>query len=214
MFPSDTFAMPESDVDAEPPPLRAAFDDDDTTEQGEDAAEAALERRRARLAEQGLQRPGSGRQQKKGRPMLWLGWLLLLLLLGAVLGGGYLARTELVAMYPPLAKLYERFGIHVEPAQWLGVELHGLKSAVVLDGGESKIEISGEVVNVSERTRPVPPIRVAMRGAAGKELAVYTLTLEDDKVAAQGRLSFNVKLPGQKEEVLDLEVAFAPLPAN
>ncbi len=211
MFPSDTFALPDSE--AEPPPLRAAFDDEESTAGlGEDAAEAAIERRRARLAEQGLQRPRGAEKQR--RPMLWLGWLLLFLLLGAVLGGGYVARTELVAMYPPLAKLYERLGIHVEPAQWLGVELHGLKSAVVLDGGESKIEIAGEVVNVSDRTRSVPPIRVAMRGAAGKELGVYTLTLEDDKVAAQGRLSFNVKLPGQKEEVLDLEVAFAPLPAH
>jgi len=214
MFPSDTFAMPDSDVDQEPPPIRAAFDDDGAEPEGEDAAEAALERRRARLAEQGLHRPASAKPKKKSRVMLWLGWLIFLLLLGGVIGGGYQLRAELVGMYPPLAKLYEKVGIQVEPAQWLGLELHGLKSAVVLDSGESKIEISGEVMNVSDRTRPVPPIRVAMRGAANKELAVYTLTLEDDKVAAGAKLSFNVKLPGQKEEVLDLEVAFAPLPQN
>ncbi|WP_428250099.1 DUF3426 domain-containing protein [Ferrovibrio sp.] len=210
MFPSDTFALPETEADPEPPPIRSPFED---AEAEPDAAEAAIERRRARLAEQGLSRGGAG-ARKQRRPMLWLGWLLLLVLLGAVLGGGYAARTELVGMYPPLAKVYEKVGIHVEPAKWLGVELHSLKSAVVLDGGESKIEVSGEVVNVSDRTRPVPPIRVTMRGAAGKELNAYTLTLEDDKVAAGARLTFSVKLPGQKEEVLDLEVAFAPLPSH
>lgn len=214
MFPPDTFDLPDADAPAEkdgPPPLRTPFDEGEDTAAA-DEAEAAIERRRARLAEQGLVRPGQ--EKKTRRSFLWVGWLLLLLLLGGVLGGGYQARTELVAFYPPLNKLYERLGIHVEPAEWLGLELHNLKSATIIDAGVTKIEVSGEVVNVSAMTRPVPPIRVAMRGAAGKELAAYTLTLEDDKVAAGARLTFNAKLPMQKEDVLDLEVAFAPAGSN
>ncbi len=188
--------------------MRAPFEDaEDALD--EDAGEAAIERRRARLAESGLARKPE--QSKRRGSLVWIGWLLFFLTIGSVAGGGYLARTDLVALHPPLAKLYERLGIHVEPAEWLGLELHNLKSATIIDVSETKIEVSGEVVNVGESTRAVPPIRVAMRGAGGKELAVYTLTLEDDKIAAGAKLPFNAKLPAQKEDVLDLEIAFAPL---
>jgi len=209
MFPSDTFDLPpsDSDVEEDPPPLHAPFEDAEDAEP--DEAEAAIERRRARLAESGLARKPE-KTRKRGS-MVWLGWLLFFLTLGGVIGGGYVARTDLVAFHPPLAKLYEHVGIHVEPAEWLGLELHSLKSATIIDGSETKIEVSGEVVNVGETTRPVPPIRVSMRGAGGKELAAYTLTLEDDKIAAGAKLPFNAKLPAQKEDVLDLEVAFAPI---
>ncbi len=214
MFPSDTFDLPGSDAGPEddPPPLHSPFEDaeDAASEEGEpDAAEAAIERRRASLAESGLARKAE--KGKKRGSMVWLGWLLFFLTAGGVAGGGYMARTDLVALHPPLAKLYASLGIHVEPAEWLGLELHNLKSATIIDGNETKIEVSGDVVNVGESTRPVPPIRVAMRGAGGKELAAYTLTLEDDKIAGGAKLPFNAKLPAQKEDVLDLEIAFAPL---
>lgn len=200
------------------PPLRAPFDDDgddgatrpdgEAAEEGVDPAEEALARRRARLGESGRKAP----EKKKSRSLAWLGWLLLIALVGAVIGGGYKARRELVAIYPPMAVLYEKLGMPVEPAEWLGLELHNLKSATVLDAGVTKIEVAGEVVNVSNSTRAIPPIRVAMRGTDGRELAAYTLTLEDEKVGGEGKVTFTVRLPAPKDEVADLEVAFSPAP--
>lgn len=203
----DSFVLPEAE-EAEPPPLKSPFD-----EEGEgkvDEAEAALERRRARLAEAGITRPHA--EPRKKRSLIWLGWLVFLALAGAVIYGGYKARKELVAIYPPLAKLYEKLHIPVEPSEWLGLELRSLKSAVVIDNAQTKIEVSGEVVNLTEEARLLPPIRVSMRGSAGNELAAYTLTLDERKVGGKGTVSFSVRLPGQKEDVTDLEVAFAPPP--
>src|SRR3546814_17500217 len=48
-----------------------------------------------------------------------------------------------------------------------------------------------------------------MRGAGNKELNAYTLTLQQPSVAAGEKLTFDVKLPAPKDEVTDLEVAFA-----
>lgn len=188
------------------PPLDEPPSDDD------DDPDAVLARRRERLAQAGLERAPVA--PKKRRSLAWIGWLLLFGLIGAVIGGGYEKRAELVGFYPPLAKLYEQLGIPVDPAEWLGLELHNLKSSTVLEGGQTRIAVSGEVVNVGDSDRAVPAIRVAMRGAGGQELAAYTLTLDQPTVAAGETISFDVKLQAPKDEVTDLEVAFASQPTQ
>ncbi|MFC3675018.1 zinc-ribbon domain-containing protein [Ferrovibrio xuzhouensis] len=187
------------------PPLHPPFDG--PAEAGEEDPDAVLAQRRERLARAGVQRPPS--KPRKKRSYAWIGWLLLFGLLGGVIGGGYQKRNELIAFYPPLAKLYEQLGIPVDAADWLGLELHNLKSSTIIEGGQTKIAVSGEVVNVGKRVHTVPAIRVAMRGAGNKELNAYTLTLQQPSVAAGEKLTFDVKLPAPKDEVTDLEVAFA-----
>jgi predicted Zn finger-like uncharacterized protein len=193
--------LPDGDLDRPPlhPPLDEPLAEEDPDE--------AINRRRARLAEAGVQRGPS--KQKKPRSWAWLGWLLLFGLLGGVVGGGYEKRIELVAFYPPLAKLYEHLGIPVEAAQWLGLELHNLKSATVLQDGTTKVTVSGDVLNVSGGERSLPAVRIAMRGAQGQDLGAFTIKLEQNTIAADEKLSFNVQLPAPKDEVTDLEVAFA-----
>ncbi|MFN4276671.1 MAG: zinc-ribbon domain-containing protein [Ferrovibrio sp.] len=194
------------------PPLHPPLDEPTSGEVLDEDPDEVLNRRRARLAEAGMQRPPS--KPRKQRSWAWLGWLLLLALLGGAGYGGYTKRAELIAFYPPLAKLYEAVGLPVETAEWLGLELHNLKSATILDGGQTRIAVSGEVVNVGGVERPLPALRVAMRGAGGQELASYTLQLEQGSIAADEKLSFDVKLPAPRDEVTDLEVAFASQPAQ
>jgi predicted Zn finger-like uncharacterized protein len=196
------------DSELDRPPLHPPLDEPNNDGGGlDDDPDEAIKRRRERLAEAGLQRAAA--RPKKPFSWAWLGWLLLLGLLGGVVGGGYEKRIELVAFYPPLAKLYEQLGIPVEAAQWLGLELHNLKSATVLDGGTTKVTVSGDVVNVSGIERVLPAIRIAMRGANGQDLGAFTVKLEQNSIEAEEKLSFNVQLPAPKDEVTDLEVAFA-----
>ncbi len=195
------------DAELDRPPLHPPLDDPGDGSGLDEDPDEAIKRRRERLAEAGLQRAAA--KPKKPFSWAWLGWLLLLGLLGGVIGGGYEKRIELVAFYPPLAKLYEQLGIPVEAAQWLGLELHNLKSATVLDGGTTKVTVSGDVVNVGGTERGLPAIRIAMRGAQGQDLGAFTVKLEQNSIAADEKLSFNVQLPAPKDEVTDLEVAFA-----
>lgn len=189
------------------PPLHPPLDEPIDGGGLDEDPDEAINRRRQRLAEAGVQRGPT--KAKKPFSWAWLGWLLLFGLLGGVAGGGYEKRIELVAFYPPLAKLYEQLGIPVEAAQWLGLELHNLKSATVLDGGTTKVTVSGDVVNVGGTERALPAIRIAMRGAQGQDLGAFTVKLEQNSIEADEKLSFSVQLPAPKDEVTDLEVAFA-----
>jgi predicted Zn finger-like uncharacterized protein len=195
------------DAELDRPPLHPPLDEPIDGGGLDDDPDEAIKRRRARLAEAGVQRAAA--KPKKPFSWAWLGWLLLLGLLGGVVGGGYEKRIELVAFYPPLSKLYEQLGIPVDAAQWLGLELHNLKSATVLDGGATKVTVSGDVVNVSGTERLLPAVRIAMRGANGQDLGAFTVKLEQNSIEADEKLSFNVQLPAPKDEVTDLEVAFA-----
>jgi hypothetical protein len=196
-----------------PPPLHPPLDEpfSPLAPDDEEDPDDILTKRRARLAEAGVQRPPS--KERKKRSWAWVGWLLLLGVIGGIVGGGYEKRIELVAFYPPLAKLYEQLGIPVDAAQWLGLELHNLKSATVLDGGQTKIAVSGQVVNVGEIERLLPPIRIAMRGAGGTDLGAVMIKLEQPGIAAGEKLTFDVRLPAPRDEVTDLEVAFSSQPA-
>lgn len=193
-----------------PPPLHPPLDEPFSPSMPEEDPDEALNRRRARLAEAGVQREPP--KPKKKRSWAWIGWLLLLVVTGGIVGGGYEKRVELVAFYPPLAKLYEFLHVPVDAAQWLGLELHNLKSATVLDNGQTRIAVSGDVVNVSTIERALPPIRIAMRGAGGADLGAVMIKLEESSVPAGETLSFDVRLPAPAGEVVDLEVAFSSQP--
>jgi predicted Zn finger-like uncharacterized protein len=202
----DEDSMYKAELDR--PPLHPPLDEPLSQGGLDEDPDEAINRRRARLAEAGVQRAAAAKP-KKPFSWAWVGWLLLFGLLGGMIGGGYEKRVELVAFYPPLAKLYEQLGIPVEAAQWLGMELHNLKSATVLETGTTKVTVSGDVLNVSEIERALPGIRIAMRGAGGKDLGAFTIKMDQNTIAAGEKLSFNVQLPAPKDEVTDLEVAFA-----
>lgn len=224
--PPPAVTMPELDVAPPPPPRFTGFDDEPdlghmdrdrpplhppldepfSLEPEEDPDEL-LNKRRARLAEAGVQ-PRVVKPKKK-RSWAWVGWLLLLGVVGGIGYGGYDRRIELVAFYPPLAKLYEHLGIPVDAAQWIGLELHNLKSSTILDGGQTKIAVSGEVVNVGEGERVLPPLRIAMRGAGGSDLGALLVKMEQPTIEAGEKLSFDLRLPAPRDEVVDLEVAFS-----
>lgn len=196
--------------DMDRPPLHPPLDEPFSPEIDEDPDDL-LNKRRARLAEAGVHREPP--KPKKKRSFAWIGWVLLLAVIGGIGYGGYEKRIELVTFYPPLTKLYEMAGIPVDAAQWIGLELHNLKSSTILDGGQTKIAVSGDVVNVGEAERPLPPLRIAMRGANGSDLGAVLVKLEQSTIATGEKLSFDIRLPAPRDEVVDLEVAFSSQPA-
>jgi predicted Zn finger-like uncharacterized protein len=114
-----------------------------------------------------------------------LGWLALALVVIAVLGGGTVARNEIVAFWPPAAQLYELAGLEIESLPF-GLELHNVKQSQRTEDGVPVLIIEGEVKNISKFSYEVPKLRAALKNAEQKEIKNWIFS------AVQTRL-----LPGE-----------------
>ncbi len=103
--------------------------------------------------------------------------------------GFYFGRAQLVAMVPQMTRLYDLVGLSAETAQ-LGLELRDVKSVRRLVDGDRVVVIEGLVVNVSDQTRRVPPLRVSLTDAEGVELKRWTFEATDATLAPGGATEF------------------------
>ena len=103
----------------------------------------------------------------------------------AVLGGGTIARDEIVAFWPPAAQLYELAGLEVATVPF-GLELRNVKHSQRTEEGVLVLIIEGEVKNISKFTHEVPKLRAALRDAEQDEIENWIFS------AVQARL-----LPGE-----------------
>jgi len=67
------------------------------------------------------------------------------------------ARTDIVALWPPAARLYDAVGLTVEPPG-AGLQLQNVKSEQQIKDGAVMLVVEGQIVNVSELDRDVPAV--------------------------------------------------------
>ncbi len=123
--------------------------------------------------------------RKPTRPSAAVGWVALAAVVIAVVGAGTVARDEIVAFWPPAARLYELAGLKIESMPF-GLELRNLKNSERTEDGVKVLIIEGEVKNISKYTYEVPKLRAALQNAEQDEIKNWTFS------AVQNRL-----LPGE-----------------
>ncbi|HZH26749.1 MAG TPA: MJ0042-type zinc finger domain-containing protein [Azospirillaceae bacterium] len=87
-----------------------------------------------------------------------IGWTAAGLVAGALAVGLVFARHEIVETWPPAAAAYEVVGLEVE-AIGTGLSLQNVRSEQRMDNGTPVLALTGQVANVSDKARDVPPIR-------------------------------------------------------
>ncbi len=112
---------------------------------------------------------GTGPAEGGRRPstVALAGWTLVVLVV-LLLAGGLLGRNEIVAAWPQAAPLYRQLGLPVRTT--LGLDFRGLEWERIEERGVPVLRITGEIVNVARRERILPPLRVALLDADGREL--------------------------------------------
>lgn len=129
------------------------------------------------------------RARGRREPSLAAGWILFLVVVTGLAAGFYFGRAQLVAMVPQMTRLYDLVGLSAESAE-LGLELRDVKSVRRLVDGDRVVVIEGLVVNVSDQTRRVPPLRVSLTDAEGVELKRWTFEATDATLAPGGATEF------------------------
>lgn len=152
---------------------------------------------------------GGARSMKPGGA----GWALLGLTVAGVLLAGYAARDQVIAAWPPAAKLYDVLGVEHGGIQVMsdiaggGLVLEGVESS--WDRSEDKVVLTvrGTVANHSNIERPVPPLVVWLAAEDDRKLHSWSLTVDATVLAPGESVAFETSIDNPADDAKRVEIA-------
>lgn len=150
-------------------------------------------------------------KRRRGMGVL-IGWLLLLLVLGAIVGGGWYFRDKIVAEVPELKKLYDWLGVPVAaPAQTGSLTIDDFAVLRTLTGDTRELVVTGKLTNASGEVQSVPKLEARILDESGTELMRWHF----DAGVAELQPGASAAFESKHEHPdyggrLDIEVTFAP----
>ncbi len=159
-----------------------------------------------------LDRDGNG----SGRRRLWtrvVGWSLLLLVLVAILFGGYQYRQRIVDHWPAATRLYDFFGLKVKPPSGYGLRVppSTIRNRREAENGIPILVISGEIVNESDRPQQVSRMRITLldkEGDDAKTLKEWIFTPEARTLSPGRRMPFRTSVANPPAEAKAVRIKF------
>ena len=142
---------------------------------------------------------------RRGRVVGTIGWAALVLFVAGSIYGVVQYRRDIATFWPATAKLYEAAGA---PINLVGFELAQVSYERQDENGLPVLAIKGQVVNVSDETKPVPRVRVALLDDKQKELYHWTFALAEPELKPKEKASFVTRLSSPPVGARDLEVRF------
>ncbi len=133
-------------------------------------------------------RPSIARQ-RKGFPIAGLlgGGVVILLLVSLVIG-----RNGIVDKVPATAAMYQSVGLSID--QDLGLEFNDVTLNWQAEGDVFVLVVEGEIVNLSEASQTIPPLRMAILDSDGEELQYESFEITEDTLSAGNRINFSGRM--------------------
>ena len=138
-------------------------------------------------------------------------WTLLVLLVGAVVVVGAVARDDMVRLYPPAIAFYEAMGLTVDrsvladhPQLQPALRIAGLVSAIDETGG---LLVSGTVVNDADDGRRIAPLTIALRDTDGRALASHPVDLGRNRLEAGQSVAFEIAIEDWPDGAVEATVS-------
>ncbi len=144
---------------------------------------------------------------RRGRGRGLLGWAVFLLVVGALLAGGWFGRYEIVARAPSASQLYAMAGVSVDPVA-PGLELRNAERHRQLTDNGSVLVIEGNVVNVGGGTRAVPLLKVILFDSGGNELTAWTFAAEVSSLEGGETATFRTQIEDPPDAAHELSLTF------
>jgi predicted Zn finger-like uncharacterized protein len=115
------------------------------------------------------------------------------------------ARERVVAALPATAGLYSAIGL---PVNLSGLAIADVSAHLGEGADKTLLSVEGSLVNLRPRETSAPDLRIALRGADGRELYVWTTRPPKDRLAAGERAHFVARLAAPPPGVVDALVKF------
>ena len=135
-----------------------------------------------------------------------IGWLLLAIIVGSVIGALALAPSAVMSVLPGAARLYALFGV---PVGAHGLAFEGVRYGWTNDGGQTVLEVQGDVVNLTSSAVDVPTVVIALRDESGEEISEWTTEIGEEELAAGEHAPFLRQIPSPPSNVRSVKVRFA-----
>ncbi len=136
------------------------------------------------------------------------GWAMLVAVVSAVGLTGYLLREDVVRLVPAAAHAYALAGLQVNVR---GIEFRNIVHERDYENGLPVLEVSGELVNVTDSERPLAPLRFALFAENDRELYRWTTPALAASLGPGQTLPFQTRLASPPDGARRLQVRFAGL---
>lgn len=143
---------------------------------------------------------------RKRPSIVTIGWAVLALIVAGVVGILALAPSAVMSALPGAARLYALVGM---PVGGQGLAFEGVRYGWTSQGGETVLEVQGEVVNLTSAPLGVPTVVIALRDENGDEISEWTTEIGEEELAAGQHAAFLRQIPSPPSNVRSVKVRFA-----
>jgi predicted Zn finger-like uncharacterized protein len=145
--------------------------------------------------------------RRRGVKPATVGWVVLLAIILSAVVAGIAARDQIVALWPPAARLYAMVGLSATPVG-LGLELRKVMPSRGVENGVATLIIEGEVANVSQVAHEVPKLRVVLRDRDGNELQSWSFPVAEARLLPGASVPFRTSIPQPNAAATGVVVTF------
>jgi hypothetical protein len=146
--------------------------------------------------------PGE-RAPRKKPSVVTIGWAVLGLIVALVVGLLMFAPSAVVSVLPGAARLYG------SSAGSSGLDFEGVRYGWTSEGGQTVLEVQGDVVNNSSAAVGVPTVVIALTDERGEEISEWTTQVGEAELAAGQHAPFLRQIPSPPSNVRSVKVRFA-----
>ena len=117
------------------------------------------------------------------------------------------ARAAIVRAAPWSAAAYASSGM---PVNLRGLSIEGVRATIAgPEGDRRELLVTGEIVNLRNAETTAPDLRIALHGADGRELYLWTARRPKSRLGPHERVAFRARLAAPPAGVRDVLVKFA-----
>jgi hypothetical protein len=139
-------------------------------------------------------------------PVVTLGWVALALIVAGMVGTLALAPSAVMSVLPGASRLYALFGM---PVGARGLAFEGVRYGWTSDGGQTVLEIQGDVVNLTSSPLDVPTVVIALQDEKGDEISEWTTEIGAEELGGGEHAPFLRQIPSPPSNVRSVKVRFA-----
>jgi predicted Zn finger-like uncharacterized protein len=132
-----------------------------------------------------------------------MGWLALILFVALIAGLLVFAKDTVLSVLPGAQRLYGG------GSGASGLTFEGVRYGWANDGGQTVLEIQGDVVNSSSSPVAVPQVVIALRDDKGNEISEWTTDTGADELAPGEHAAFLRQIPSPPSNVRSVKVRLA-----